>query len=90
VLGEVLAQGVGEHRIDLFLVQLGLELHEELVHHAQDDVVIERLERDGRVQPIPEFRREQPLDLGALVALLLLRGEAHHGRLSASARHWSS
>src|SRR5882762_8056534 len=79
VLREVLAQDVGEYRIDLFLVQLDLELHEELVHHAQDDFVIERLERDGRVQPIPELRRKQPLDFGALVAGLLLRGEAHHG-----------
>src|SRR6266853_1576519 len=57
VPGEVLAQHVGKHRLDLFLLQLNLQLHEELVHDTQDDVVIERLERDRRVQSIPEFRR---------------------------------
>ncbi len=40
--------------------------------------MVERAERDGRVEPVPELRREQPLDLGAFVARLLLRGEAHH------------
>src|SRR5262245_54739739 len=38
-LGEVLAQRVGEHRFDLLLLQLGLELHQELVDDAQDDIV---------------------------------------------------
>src|SRR5258706_5646333 len=56
VLGEVFAQRVGEYRIDFFLMQLRLELHQELVHHAQDDVMIERSERYGRVEAVAELR----------------------------------
>src|SRR5882672_5310389 len=77
--GEMLAQLVGEYRVNLLLVQLRLELHQELVDHAQDDVVVERAERDGRVQTVPELGGKHALDLRALVALLLLAGEAHDG-----------
>jgi len=56
VLGEVFAQRVGEYRIDFFLVQLRLELHQELVHHAHDDVMIERSERYGRVEAVAKLR----------------------------------
>src|SRR5690242_8847222 len=76
--GEVLAQRIGEHRLDLLLLELRLELHQEFVHHAQDHLVVERAERDRGVEPVPELGREHALDLDALVAGLLLPGEAHH------------
>src|SRR6267378_3003178 len=56
VLGEVFAQHVSEYRINFLLVQLRFELHQELVHHAQDDVMIERPERYGRVEAVAELR----------------------------------
>ena len=59
--------------IDLLLVQLGLELEQELVDDAQDDVVVERAERDRRVEPVAELRREHALDLAHLVARLACR-----------------
>src|SRR5260221_8476019 len=66
-LGEVFAQGVGEYRLDLLLLKLRLQLHQELVPHAQDDVLVERAERNRRVQPVPEFGREHALDFHAFV-----------------------
>ncbi len=56
MLREVFSQRVGEYRLDFFLVQLRLELHQELVYHAQDDVMIERPERYGRVEAVAELR----------------------------------
>src|SRR5690242_7067144 len=76
-LGKMLAQRVGELRLDLLFLELRFELHQELVHDSQDDVVVERAEGDGRVQAVPELGREHALDLRALVARLLLPGEAH-------------
>src|SRR5262249_56454219 len=35
---EVVAQGLGEARLDFLLLELLLELHEELVHDPQDDL----------------------------------------------------
>src|SRR6185436_9877387 len=48
----------GEQRLDLLFGELLVELHQELVHHAQDDLVVERAERDHRIQPVAELRRE--------------------------------
>ena len=70
LLREELLQLRRERRLDLLLVQLGLELEQELVDDLQDDVVVELRERDRRVEAIAELRREQPLDLGHLVARL--------------------
>ena len=42
LLGQVLAQRVGEGDLDLLLGQLALELQQELVDHAQDDLLVER------------------------------------------------
>ncbi len=64
--------------LDLLLVQLGFELHQELVDHAQDDLVVQRLERDHRIQAVAELGREQALDVGHLVARLTLGGEPDH------------
>ena len=68
-------------RLDLLLVQLLLKLHQELVDHAQDDLVVERCEGDRRVQPVTKFRRKQALDLCHFVAGLLGAGKAHAGLL---------
>ena len=56
--------------VDLLLVQLVLELEQELVDDAQDDLVVERAERDGRIEAVAELRREHALDLAHLVARL--------------------
>ncbi len=72
----MLAQFVGEGDLDLLLGQLALELEQELVDHAQDDVLVERAEADRGVEPVAELGREQALDVGHLVALLALGGEA--------------
>ncbi len=46
LLRQVLAQRVGEGDLDLLLGQLAFELQQELVDHAQDDVLVERTEAD--------------------------------------------
>src|SRR6516165_12529268 len=75
LLGEVFAELRRERRLDLFLVELRLELEQELVDDAQDDLVIEGAERDRRIEPVAELRREHALDLGHFVAGLLLGRE---------------
>ena len=60
-------------------MQLLLELNQELVDHAHDDVVGQRGERNGGVEPVAEFRREQALDFRHLVASNALLGETHRG-----------
>ena len=69
LLGRVQAQCVGESDLDLLLGQLALELEQELVDEAQNDVLVQRLEAHHGVQPVAELGREQPLDVGHLVAL---------------------
>ncbi len=64
----MLAQRIGEVDVDFLLVQLILELHQELVDHAQDDLLVQCLERDHRIEPVAELRREHALDIGHLVA----------------------
>ncbi len=54
--------------VDFFLVQLILELHQKLVDDAQDDLLVQRLERDHRIEPVTKLRREHALDVGHLVA----------------------
>ena len=73
LLREELLELRRERRLDLLLVQLVLELEQELVDDLQDDLVVELRERDRRVEPVAELRREQPLDLGHLVAGFLAR-----------------
>jgi hypothetical protein len=72
-LGQHFLHRFAEVGLDLFLVQLLFQLHQELVDHAQDDLVVERREGDGGIQAVAELRREQALDLGHLVAGLLVR-----------------
>ena len=57
-------------------MQLFFQLHQELVHHAQNDFSIERCKRNDRVNSIAEFRREHALDVGHLVAQGRCLGEA--------------
>ena len=64
-------------------MQLLFQLHQELVDHAQDDVLVQRAEADGRVDAVTEFRREHALDVGHLVACLLGVGETDRGFLQA-------
>ncbi len=68
LLGQVRPQRIGEDDVDLLLVQLVLKLHQELVDDAQHHLFVERLERDDRVEPVAELRREHALDVGHLVA----------------------
>src|SRR5215831_10247262 len=55
---KVVAQGLGEARLDFLLLELLLELHEELVHDPQDDLAVERVEGDDRIEPVAKLRRE--------------------------------
>src|SRR5437879_10316495 len=48
LLRQVLLQALGELRFDLFLRELLVELHQELIDHPHDDYVVERTERDDR------------------------------------------
>src|SRR5688572_26991569 len=77
LLRQVLLEHLGEDRLDLLLGELLVELHQELLHHAHDDVVVERAERDDRVQPVAELGREHALDRFHLVADLLVERKAH-------------
>ena len=63
LLGQMLAQTVGKGDIHLLLGQLLLQLQQELVDHAQDDLLIERLEADDGIQTVAELGREQALDI---------------------------
>src|SRR5438094_5774625 len=72
---EELLERHGKRGLDLLLVQLALELEQELVDDAQDHVMIERSERDGRVEAVSELRREHALDRLQLVTGLLVVGE---------------
>ena len=47
---------------DLLVVQLGVELEDELVDHALDDLGAEREEAHHRVETVPELGREEALD----------------------------
>jgi len=62
------AQSVAERDVHLLLVQLLFQLHQELVDHTQDHLLVERVEADDRVQPVAELGREHAADLGHLVA----------------------
>src|SRR5438552_991128 len=66
LLRQVLAQRVGEGDLDLLLGQLALELQQELVDHAQDDLFVECTEAHRRVQAVAELDREQALDVAPL------------------------
>jgi hypothetical protein len=69
LLGQVLAQLVGEGDVDLLLGELRLQLQQELVDHAHDDHFVQRLEAHHGVQTVAELGREQALDVAHLVAL---------------------
>ena len=60
---------------------MAFKLHQELVHHTQDDCSIERAEGNDGVQPIAKFGCEHALDVGHFVALALVGGEANAGLL---------
>jgi len=80
-IGEPGLEGLGEYRFDLLLVQLAFELHQELVHHAQDDFGIEGGKGYRRVQAVAELRRKRALDFGHFVACLPGGSETHGGLL---------
>src|SRR4051812_47839144 len=54
-LREVLLERLRERDLHFLLVQLIFELHEELVDHSQDDLAVERRERNDGVEPVPEL-----------------------------------
>jgi Mlc titration factor MtfA (ptsG expression regulator) len=91
LLGELTAQTIGERDLDLLLAKLALQLQQELVDDPQDDFLVERLEADDGIETVAELRREEPLDVGHLVALLARVREADR-RLAErlGARHSSS
>ncbi|MNK55171.1 hypothetical protein D3C87_741790 [compost metagenome] len=66
-------QARGEYGFHAAFVQLVFELHEELVHHAQDDLAVQRGEGNDRVQAVAEFGREHAADFRHFVA--------HHPRV---------
>jgi hypothetical protein len=73
----MLFQRRGEHRFHLLFMQLRLELHQELVYHAQNHLMVKCPERDRGVEPVAELGGKDSLDLGHLVAGLPGRGETH-------------
>src|SRR5207244_4328669 len=79
LLRQVLLQALAELRLDLLLRKLLVELHQELVDHPHDDFVVERTERDDRVQAVAELGGEHPLDRLHLVARLHGGCKSHLG-----------
>src|SRR6202171_497743 len=75
LLGQEFLQLHRERSLDLFLVQLVLQLEQELVDDAQDHVMVERGERNRRIEAVAELRREHALDRLELVARLLVLRE---------------
>ena len=57
-------------------MQLIFQLHQEFIHHAQNDVFIQSFERDNRVQTIAKLRAERALDVLAVVLANRSLGEA--------------
>ena len=57
-----------------------LKLQQELVHDAQNNGLVERLEAHHGIEPVAELRRKQALDVGHLVARLARIGKTD-GRL---------
>src|SRR4029077_14869471 len=76
-LREVRLQRRREARLDLLLGKLLVELHQELLHHAHDRVLVERGKRDDRVEPVAELGREHLLDRLHLVPRLHRGSETH-------------
>ena len=62
VLGQPVGGFFREFNRDMTIRQLGFQLHDELLHHAADDVGRQGLEGDDGVQTVAEFRREQAVD----------------------------
>ena len=67
---QILAERVGEDHLHPLLVQRLFQLHQELVHHPQDDLLVQRTEADDGIQAVAELGREQPLDLCHFVTRL--------------------
>ena len=67
---------VGELDRDVAVGKLRLELHHELGDDLSDHFLAEVGERDGRVEPVAEFRREHPIDRFGVVTLALGAREA--------------
>jgi len=44
LFGQMVLERVGEYNFHFLLMQLLFELHQEFVHHAEDDFVIQRRE----------------------------------------------
>ena len=69
LLGQPIRRFGGQFDIDLALRQLGLELHDELLHHLAHHPRGQVAEGDHRVEAVTELRREHALDGGRVVAL---------------------
>ena len=79
MFGEPGTRGIVELDRDVLVGQLRLQLEDELVHHMRDGGLVQRLELDGGVQTIAEFRAEQAFDFLQLVAGVILLGETDAG-----------
>ncbi len=64
---------------DVAVAELGLQLEHELLHHLGDDLRREVGEGDDGVEPVAEFRAEQPGDRLLVVAFALRAVEADRG-----------
>ncbi len=64
---------------NLLAIELGLELHQELIDHISDGLGIQGLELDDRIQPIAELRVEGPLDHLLGIPAMVLPGKANGG-----------
>ncbi len=85
------ARLVGKLDRDVAVGELRLELQDELVDDARDDFLRQPRERHDRVEPVAEFRREQPVDRLGVVAFALGAVEAERRLAPCPARpRWSS
>ena len=80
-----------DHELDATGFELGLELEHELVDDALDNLALQRLELDDRIQTVAEFRREAAPDglhaIGTAVARIETDTTAGHGFRTGVGRH---
>ncbi len=61
-LGKPGTRSFGQFNRDIPIRKLDFKLQDELVDHHLDDIRLQVGKRDDRIQTVPEFRREGPLD----------------------------
>ncbi len=65
--------------VDVAIRQLGFKLQDELLDHLGDNLRRQMRKGDDGIEPVAEFRREQPVDRLGVIAFPLLAGEAIGG-----------